>query len=408
MMDKIDTDERLREALRLAKPSVEADSFCRALKARLAADNLKVRPRVSRHLVLAALAAVVVLTGLSVGILETVAHVGHHSILIIPTMETTVPKATTTTLSSSSSTAPGPSTTTGIRPSIGETQLQQATQVPILYFSYLRAGKSADFTKLLGPGIGIDPATLWPYERENLKRSGQATYIPSSFSSLVWAGDWYLPPTDMVPTDIDRWIRTDPSNRVGFKVTMEDGSFRYLRVEYQSKSDKWLLIPTEWMLGETSANVPDIEFATEQTKALAEQMIVAIAAEFPALADAVISEHGVQDVPTMRVFRAHFVDDLVTSHWVLTVVLQKDVTDISRVAPGNSSSVNLAGSISGWEKDNLPFNAQIVILLPDGTTVNVSESALHTDEGEGHVPLDIPGLRRVVELMAQQFGTVRY
>jgi hypothetical protein len=126
------------------------------------------------------------------------------------------------------------------------------------------------------------------------------------------------------------------------------------------------------------------------------------------VAGAAISTHGVKDVPRMRVFDFQLVDDLAAPRFVLSLVLQKNIEALHWVPDNNSSPVSVAGSTSGWVKDNLPFNAQVVILLPDGATVNVSESALHTDEGEGSVPLDLSGLKKVVEFVAQQFGTVSY
>ena len=387
-----------------------------AMEAGIGPNGRKHSLRVSRRFTVGACAAVVVLAALSAGVYVAAGHLGHGSILIIGDAESTAPPtapssspSTNAATNTSASTSVGATTgTTAVRPSIDGPQLQRAMQVVNLYFSYLRAGKSAAFKKLLGPGVSMDANTLWGWERENLRKSSQAAYAVNSAESMVWGGGWYVPPTVRVPSDVDRWIRTDPSNRIGFKVTMGDGSFRYLQIEHQTEPDEWLLIPTDRMFAETSASVSDMEFATQQTKALAEQIAAAVEAEFPALAGAAISAHGVQDVPNMRPFHVQLVDDLATPHWVLTLVLQKNVTDISRVAPDKSSQVDLAGSTSGWVKDNLPFNAQVVILLDNGTMVNVGESALHTDEGEGPVPLDISDLKKVVELIAQQFGTVSY
>lgn len=95
-MDKTGTDQRLREAFRLAAPSVETDSFCRAVEALVTPAPVKRRPRVPRRLTLVGCAALVVLAGLSVGIFAAATHLGNGRPILVIGDQPRVPSSSTT------------------------------------------------------------------------------------------------------------------------------------------------------------------------------------------------------------------------------------------------------------------------------------------------------------------------
>jgi hypothetical protein len=405
-MDNQETDRRLREVFRRNDPSFgrdEADVVTQA------ARSQHLGPGRSHNVLRRVGIAVAVLAvgiGVAAGVWQAVAHLGGNNPIILITDQTTstgLPTATSTSVSVGGTTA-----AQSLKPFVAEAQVQEAAKVVDLYFNDLRTGKAAEFKKLIGTGIGMDGGTLWKWERDYVQKSGQDSCTVGSQEAFVWAGEWYAPPTTKVRADVDSWIRADPSNRVGFKVIAVDGTLRYFRAERQTVSGNWLLIPTEAVLEEPGADASVIEVATPETQALARQVLAALQEQFPPLAGAVINSHGIMDAPRMREFAVHFTDDMKTPHWTLFLVLQKDVASISGGALEKTSPLSLAGARAGWIKDNLPFNAQVVILLKDGTMVNVGEGALHTAEGEGQVPLDLSELKRAVELIAQQFGAVGF
>jgi hypothetical protein len=402
-MEDREIDLRLREVFRRNEPSFgqsQADMVNQAVSLRHVARGGR---RSVLRLATVTVAVLVVGIGVAVGVWQIFIHSGGSTPVAVITDQTTATPATATTSAVSAS-----STTIAVQPLVDETQLRRAAEVVSRYFSYLKAGKSADFKKLIGPGIGMDADTLWTQERAGLKKSGQAAYALHSWHNIAWAGDQYVLPWVMVPTDIDQWIRTDPSNRVGVQATMQDGTVRYFRIEHQTKTDTWLLIPTEFLLGEPPASVMAIPFATEQSKALAERMAAAVAEAFPTLAGTVIEMHGIEEATNMPEFVVSLVDNLRTPQWALEVLLQKNVSSVAPASPEKSQPITLAGSTSGWIDNGRPWGVQIVIVLPNNTMVNVVETARGLDPRNQPLPLDDSELKALVELVAEQFGAIDY
>jgi hypothetical protein len=413
-MDESRIDQQAREAFRSAAPPVDTDSFCRSLQARLPAIAAKPRRRATRHFVLAVCSTVVVLAAVGAGIYLAAGHSGDHSMIVIgdaPDTGSLTSAQTPSTASTGVDTTESVDTTTvgAAQPLVSEAQVRRAQQVVSQYFSYFMAGKRAEFNKLLAPGIGVKSSDVWGREKEYLKGAGLSAYRLHSWRGIVRAGDWYIGTGLEVPAAIDEWIREDPTKRIAFQTVMEDYSVRSFRLEHQADSDTWLIVPVEELLGEYPANseVP-VVFASEASQVLARQVGDALGKEFPALADAVVCTHGFRDFPGQKLFEAQLGDSLSGPHWVLTVILQKNSASVGGISGSETSPVSLAGSTAGWVKNHAPYNAQVVIRLADGTTVNLSEQALYADGALKNMPLDVDELKAATAVIAEQFGVVEY
>ncbi len=105
-MDTRETDAKLREAFRSAAPAVDSGAFCDNLEAKLASARSKHRPSRTLRLVVTACAAVLLVAGVSVGVLEATWHLGRHSTILVITDSSTSETSTSTSSSTTTSLAP--------------------------------------------------------------------------------------------------------------------------------------------------------------------------------------------------------------------------------------------------------------------------------------------------------------
>ena len=103
-MDPEKTDATLREAFRLTAPGIDEGLFMDDLRAKLASARRPRRPSRRLRIVVIACAALVLLAGISVGVLEATTHLGRHStVLVITDQPGSTEETTTTSLASPTS-----------------------------------------------------------------------------------------------------------------------------------------------------------------------------------------------------------------------------------------------------------------------------------------------------------------
>jgi hypothetical protein len=408
-----DLEEKLVSGRPATQPAARREALgaeteaARTAAAEIGSWGRKRRVSGRRRFALAACATVVVVAGVTVGVLLAVGHLANRPVLVIGGTESTTTTATTTATTAStggpaSTAGPAPTATTAATTSGASTtlaltpsQFQGASDILLHYFSTVLSSASEDFKKLIAPGSEVDAETLWQRERGDLDKLGQAAYSVEEGQNLAWLGNGYMLPWIMVPKDVDEWIRVDPANRMGLQVTMEDGTLRYLQLERQPQSDTWLAAPTQALLAFTSAS-------TDQSQSLAEEMLAALKTQFASLAGAVVYRQALTQIPGQPRLDVTFADRPSDPAWSLAVTIQQNVPvpETGALSVADFQPVDLSGSLSGWLLDLLPESAQLIVWRPDGTMVDVTEKALKLNPGDAPPPFDVSAFEQAVQLIA--------
>lgn len=125
-----------------------------------------------------------------------------------------------------------------------ESSVQGAKEVANDYLMCVQTDNLAGFSKLIDLAVNADPSALLEEERANLQAAGDEAFVVNSMKPWIWTGNGYLLESSVqIPDDIDVWIREDPYTRTALEILAMDGSLRFLRAEYRSASDEWLVVP---------------------------------------------------------------------------------------------------------------------------------------------------------------------
>jgi len=145
---------------------------------------------------------------------------------------------------------------------------------------------------------------------------------------------------------------------------------------------------------------------TEQAQALAGEILSVVKNQSFQLGDYSVQSYGIWD-SSQPLFVAELANPA-EPRATICVVIQKNVSASAVPTQPNIESLQTAGLVSGYVRDSSPVNAQVVVLLPNGTTVNIASIGMKTDKLSIPMPINTDGLKKLAEVVIDQFGTTQF